>query len=299
MRHLYLAYGRTIASNINLDLPSVQNGEVDLTVEFTETPTSATVGGELEITEDQAHWTIEVDDVQHFEAKLSDDLNRLMIRYSTQLGRQAVTEAFAHPLLARVLRVQGVPGLHASVVSWEGQGLALLGPSGEGKSTLARELCRLGAELLADDLAVVERQGNEWVVHRGSAGLRLEAGPDREVDSRLFALSGLDQPDSPRKYQAFPLGDRARAPIAALVVLGSGVELRLQRIADPKQALFELMRHRFGSSLLTNEAREREFKLMASLVRERPVFRLIRPRDPKLMSEQSELIRKLLARPSQ
>jgi hypothetical protein len=56
------------------------------------------------------------------------------------------------------LRAQrGQHSLHASAITWEGRGLVCVGPSGQGKSTMADRLCRrAGFALLADDVAAVE-----------------------------------------------------------------------------------------------------------------------------------------------
>jgi hypothetical protein len=52
--------------------------------------------------------------------------------------------------------------LHASAVALRGQAIVCVGASGDGKSTLAHALCeRAGAELLADDVAMVERLSND------------------------------------------------------------------------------------------------------------------------------------------
>ncbi|MFV0245797.1 MAG: HPr kinase/phosphorylase [Qingshengfaniella sp.] len=50
--------------------------------------------------------------------------------------------------------------LHASSVVVADCGIAILGPSGSGKSALALELMALGAGLIADDRTLVRRQGD-------------------------------------------------------------------------------------------------------------------------------------------
>ena len=49
--------------------------------------------------------------------------------------------------------------LHGTSVELSGQGILILGPSGSGKSSLARDLIVLGAKLVADDQTVLTQDG--------------------------------------------------------------------------------------------------------------------------------------------
>jgi hypothetical protein len=55
-------------------------------------------------------------------------------------------------ILAHALAADGFLALHASAVEVDGRALAIIGPSGMGKSTLAALLCAAGAALVADDV---------------------------------------------------------------------------------------------------------------------------------------------------
>ena len=54
--------------------------------------------------------------------------------------------------------------LHATTIALDGRALAILGPSGSGKSALALDLIALGAELVCDDQTQVEKVGARLVV---------------------------------------------------------------------------------------------------------------------------------------
>lgn len=62
--------------------------------------------------------------------------------------------------------------LHASSVAVDGRGLLILGPSGSGKSALALRLISLGAELIADDRTLVERQGEDLLARCPNTTIR-------------------------------------------------------------------------------------------------------------------------------
>jgi hypothetical protein len=104
-------------------------------------------------------------------------------RYGAQLvfpdGRQLVSvegedgwQASQRLLIAQglpfVAVLRGLEVFHASAVVIDGHALALAGPSLAGKTSVAVELCREGASFLADDVLVLERDGDELLAHPGS-----------------------------------------------------------------------------------------------------------------------------------
>jgi len=88
-------------------------------------------------------------------------------------------------LIAQVLpfaaTLNGLEVLHASAVVVDGRAVALVGPSGAGKTSLALALCRLGAGFLADDVVAVERAEELLVAHPGTP----VAGVDHVEAERL------------------------------------------------------------------------------------------------------------------
>jgi hypothetical protein len=79
---------------------------------------------------------------------------------------------------AAVLR--GLEVLHASAVATAAGAVALLGPSGAGKTSVATALERAGAgTLLADDVLALERRGEETLAHPG-APIAAVARPEAE-----------------------------------------------------------------------------------------------------------------------
>jgi hypothetical protein len=102
-------------------------------------------------------------------------------------------------LVAQVLplaaAVRGLEVLHASAVVWRGRAVALLGTGGGGKTTLALELCELGAEFLADDVLALEIDGEQLLAHPGPPVAAVGHG----AAERLRAMCGW--------CGAAPLGD--------------------------------------------------------------------------------------------
>lgn len=67
------------------------------------------------------------------------------------------------PVFGVVLRLRGIPSLHASAVAVDGAAVALVGAAGTGKSTTAAALAARGHALLADDVLAL-RTGEEGVL---------------------------------------------------------------------------------------------------------------------------------------
>jgi hypothetical protein len=77
------------------------------------------------------------------------------------------------PVFGLVLRLRGVPSLHASAVGVEGVAVALVGPAGAGKSTTAAALAARGHALLADDVLALRMTGDAILAQPAYPHLRL------------------------------------------------------------------------------------------------------------------------------
>src|SRR5205814_1400196 len=66
-----------------------------------------------------------------------------------------------------------VEPLHATAVVVDGRGIAFVGHSGFGKSTLAAAFLNAGHRLLTDDLLVVEESGNAVIAFPGAPRIKL------------------------------------------------------------------------------------------------------------------------------
>ena len=154
-------------------------------------------------------------------------------------------EAWQRLLVAQALPfaalLQGLEALHSSAVGWEGEAVALSGPSGAGKTSVALELCQLGADFLADDVVALERCYGKLLAHPGTplAGLdrgeaeRLErAGRAHTHDvlatnarERMLRVASLDRP----------------LPLAALFLLQrsdrDGEDLRFETLDSARSLL--------------------------------------------------------------
>jgi hypothetical protein len=180
-------------------------------------------------------------------------------------------EAWQRLVIAQALPfaalLQGLEVFHASAVALDGEAIATVGPSGAGKTSVALELCRLGAEFLADDVLALEIDGERLLAHPGTQ----LAGLDHAEAERL-ADAG-----KPRREPVIATNERERlvrmggaagpAPLAALFFLDRRSEGPRQPRFEPVQDAQWLLSATFNFVLGTPERLSRLLEVCALAAR--------------------------------
>jgi len=208
-------------------------------------------------------------------------------------GRLALEDTATYvlgPVLGFLQRWRGITCLHASAVALGRGAIALVGPTGAGKSTTAAALARAGCPVLADDATALAETAAGFAVQPAYPRLRLWADAVNLLYGRPDALPRLvpNHPSWDKRFldvsqtgsggfQTEPL------PLRALYLLaGRRAEAtapRLEAIA-PQRALLELIANTYTNYLLDKSRRQQEFASLSRLVQRVPVRRLIPHRDP-------------------
>lgn len=150
------------------------------------------------------------------------------------------------PLYAQALplaaELQGLHLLHASAVCIGDAAVALIAPSGTGKSTLAANLVARGHDFLTDDLLAVSRSTLELTAHAGPRLLALAADDYACLPDESRPLLGARVGHLDKLYLAPPVGRRS-APLRLLYFLergdASGLEIREEDPPRPAALLGE------------------------------------------------------------
>jgi hypothetical protein len=143
-------------------------------------------------------------------------------------------QAWQRLLIAQVLPfaavLNGLEVLHASGVVRDGTAIAFLGPSRSGKTSLALELCRQGADFLADDVLALEPHAGGLLAHPGTP----LAGVDSDKDGQVSKIDPRDAvlTVDPREVLVHVPGPIQPVPLAALFFLD-------RRADGPAEARFE------------------------------------------------------------
>lgn len=167
--------------------------------------------------------------------------------------------------------IAGATPLHAACVEVNGTAVAICGPGGQGKTTLAAALAARGHRLMAEDITIADgsppiaRAGPDLLRLRRPSRRHVDLGPGATVvaesDERLFIRTGSESSSS--------------VPLGAVVLLKEGPELRVStrsdagRLADLWQVSFHLPN--FAD-------RSRSFQAIADLADTVPIFDLERPK---------------------
>lgn len=98
---------------------------------------------------------------------------RIDFEPTAPLNERAVQSLLVTSIASAILHQRKQIPLHACCVSFEGKTIALLGPSGRGKSTLTAILVQSGAMLVSEDITVVRLVEGEPRVIGGPLGIKL------------------------------------------------------------------------------------------------------------------------------
>lgn len=223
---------------------------------------------------------IEIEDVGRF---LVEDA-RLITIAPEPGASDAVVRAFLYGAgLSMLLQQLALMPVHASGAVIGDAARLFLGPSGQGKSTLAAALSRRGRRLIADDKVVIRAGPSRPTVWPGVPTLSLSTASAvacaRDEAERVIAEEefGKHLYLVPDQFAARP------APVAAIYVLdwaepGAGAP-ELSRLA-PFEALVELRQNLNHGSLVAPLGLEADFAAWAEdIIAAVPLYRLRRPRD--------------------
>ncbi len=153
--------------------------------------------------------------------------------------------------------------LHGSAVALDGRGLCIVGASGAGKSTAAATLIDAGAELLADDVAVIGWRSGGPVLLPSESAIRLV---DTEAGGRKRSLA------------AVALG-REAVPLSTIVVMnvsGASAKPALTRLSGA-DAVAAVLEGGGGPKGLAIHGHDGYFLGLARIAERVDIWRLTRP----------------------
>lgn len=217
---------------------------------------------------------------------VNPEANRVRVSWTAHAHEENVITLLLGPVLGLVLRRRGTTCFHASAIAVDGCAVAISGPSGGGKSTLAAALARKGFATLGDEIAVLTETQSSFVVHPGEPRLRLWPriveqfwGSAAELphvlpgmEKRWLPLGAADGGDAWRHCDR-PL------PLAAVYVIGQrsrNGQIRIEPFSW-SAATMVLATQLYLGSLGAPSQRSAEFARLGRLAARVPVRRLHMP----------------------
>ena len=197
------------------------------------------------------------------------------------VSEQTIDHLYLNQVLPLALSRQYKLVLHASAVEIKQRAVAFIGPSGQGKSTLAASFATVGHRFLTDDGLQIEYSENQYLVKPSHPSLRLwddshqaiipastlTAPPiDYTPKARLLADECLIFCDEPRPLQAiFFLGTEETDTITINPV-------------KSRDTVIEIVRHSFLLDIQERTLLTRHFSQISKLAKSLIFFQLDYPR---------------------
>jgi hypothetical protein len=179
-----------------------------------------------------------------------------------------------------VLRLRGVACMHGSAIAVGGRAIALVGPSGSGKSSTAAGFARLGHGVLTDDLIALRESAGTFSVEPALPRVHLWPQSAQAMVASWESLPRVTgQWEKLRldlAHHGYPF-QRAPLPLGAVYFLAErSSEVGEPRIEDvhPTRALIELVSDSHATEYVEREQRAQEFETLARLVERVPCRRV-------------------------
>lgn len=278
--YTYSAYGLSIQSELELpELVAGNDSNGTVTIRFGKVePLPADVDSQF-----HSFWATPNETCLCFQgsgAYLVRHGNEIVIQPYPNVDERVLRLGVLGPALSMLLHQRGFLVLHGSAVVINGQAVSFLGNSGDGKSTMAGMLNRLGHPLIADDLSVVDfdPDGNP-LLYPGFPQLKLWPETVAMLGDDLDSLARLHPAMEKRarhiKQEEFSPN---RVPLRRLYVLQEADTLSIERVQQ-QQAFIELVRHSHDALLLRHtQSATYHFEQCTRLANKVHIFYVKRPR---------------------
>lgn len=225
--------------------------------------------------------------------QVSDDGQQVLGWAVPTVGPATVEHLYLNQVLPLALGRQGKLVLHASAIDLGGAGVAFIGESGRGKSTLAASFATSGTRFLSDDGLQLQLEGQELMAIPSHPSIRLwedsqtalvgdtgrlAPGVEYTPKARLLAGPGLAHGDHPVALRAtYFLGP------------GEAETVQIEPVA-PGTAVLELLKHSFLLDIAQQEALAEHFDDITTIANRGRFFRLDYPRDFAVLSQVRQAI---------
>ena len=266
------AFGLRVCSDIPLQLLPERTGDTKDAIQVTE--------GTVDFPEGEDQNVVSQDNSLYFRQtgvgafRIENDV--VVVDRSTATTDRSVATAVLGRVINILLYQRGHFLLHGSVAAVDGAGVAFIGFSGSGKSSLAAALYADGHRVLADDTVVVSFENSPLVVP-SFPWLKLTGWT-------LKTLELADDVDCDRERWYY-IGDRFRRskiPLESIYLVEEHQGGRVPAVEDINSAttMEKILQHSAGEDLVrATETERRHFRECAQVAEAVDVKRLYRPDD--------------------
>ncbi|QPC85008.1 hypothetical protein G4Y79_11755 [Phototrophicus methaneseepsis] len=277
MTQKYLIYGLCIDSIIELPELVPAAGTPDVIVHYGHVDNKP----ELEEDDFESLWVTEEQVCIRYQgigSFLVQHGDEVIVDLDEGAPESVVRLALLGPAISVILHQRGFLVLHGSAISINGRAIAIMGNSGDGKSSLAASLQGKGYDLIADDLSVIDVDDQE--------NIRLRPGyPQLKLWPDLLEAVGDDaakleqvSPNIDKRAKRLQAGfvDQP-VPLHRIYVLGVADSVAVEPLSG-QEAFMQLVYNSHNVFLLDDTGTSQShFFQCAQLIKHVPVCRLQRP----------------------
>jgi hypothetical protein len=240
----YKAYNLCIASELQLPELIETEGEPDVIVRFGKVENASAMqhdGGQ--------NFMGEIPEVADF---FIHNGQEIIINPVAGVDEALLRTVLLGPVLCVLLRQRGLLVLHASCIDINHKGVAFMGGSGWGKSTLATAFHTKGYDVLTDDVLPIEIKTGQPIVFPSYPQFKLcpEAATSLGHDTK--SLLPVSQNSFKVAYKLSHGFQQTPLPLHQIYVLDKGSEHKITRI-KPQEAFVELVRHTRAISSISEQ----------------------------------------------
>ena len=205
--------------------------------------------------------------------------DRTTLRCAVSESGTAWQRVLLDTVLWTISLLYGFELLHASAVSTAGGLIALVGQSGDGKTTLAGDLIGRGATLFCDDIIALEQRDGHAVAHPAPPLMKVSDS----IDARQWGARELAEL-SDERWVVLPR-DTARPQALTAIVLLQRTKATMDCVSLSATSL-DLMPHLVSLPYLSHR-RRLQFEIAGCLASDAAVLRLATPHlaDPSLATD--------------
>lgn len=203
---------------------------------------------------------------------------------------EVIRHVILGPAINHLLHQRGMFVLHGSTVAFDGAVVTFLGPSGQGKSTMALACLQAGHRVVSDDVAAIEFVEGSPVVQPGYPAIKLDEAvverfdlpvgdpihPSPQCDRHFYQLPHDQPPD--------------RLPLERVFILTDATQETIEPL-DAGERVLTLARNTYTAGLFDDpDERRRNFSRCGRLADTVPVDQLHRRRRHDLLPAVVELV---------
>lgn len=241
---LYQIYNLCIESELHFpDLIEVE-GEPDVNIRF------GKINDVIRIQQENSKTVVGgFPEISNF---LIRDGKEIIIEPVTGVNDSLLRTVVLGPVLCVLLRQRGLLVIHASCININNKGVAFMGGSGWGKSTLATAFHTKGYDVLTDDVLPIKVEKNQAVVFPSYPQFKLCLDAATSLGHDINNLLPVSKNSFKVAYKLNKGFQQHPIPLQQIYILDKGKEHKISSL-QPQETFVELVRHSRAMKSVTEQ----------------------------------------------